>query len=139
MKIFKVTIESEDGKAEFYLGDENDISNLLCHEAFFSKNTDAKTLETFSIRERVFEALKLQISNTYITKQPVMIDRLVCNHPLVNQIWEFGGLAALPSNSEMQRFICLQMKDGTKKEFKDSGDGKAVEEAETYLSSLSNT
>ena len=71
-----------------------------------------------------------------IKEETVQVKRMVCSHPLVTKILEYGGMAALPSNGEAFRFVCLLLNDGSRHEFKDGGDGKAIEDAEIFLNSL---
>lgn len=71
-----------------------------------------------------------------IKEETVQVKRMVCSHPLVTKIWEYGGMAALPTNGEVFRFVCLLLNDGSRYEFKDNGDGKAIEDADFFLKSL---
>ena len=71
-----------------------------------------------------------------IKEETVKVKRIVCSHPLVTKIWEYGGMATLPSNGEAFRFLCLLLKDGGRHEFQDGGEGKAIEDAEAFLNSL---
>lgn len=62
MKIYKISIEDinvPDNRIEFYLSGEQSVDNLLLHETFTGKITDAKMGETFTIKGKVFEALKI--------------------------------------------------------------------------------
>ncbi len=73
---------------------------------------------------------------TYIKKEPVMVEQLVCTHPKVKRIWEYGGGSADPSDNRFFYYLCLILEDGTKKEFKDNGYGKAKDDAEAYLKTI---
>lgn len=73
----------------------------------------------------------------YIERKPVTVIQLTCSHPQVFKIWEYGGAAAVPSNSTgMIRFLCMQLKNGDVKQFLDSGEGQAEIDAEKFLSEL---
>ncbi len=76
----------------------------------------------------------------YISLEPVTINKLVCNHPKVKYIWEYGGLAGIPSSKTPKRYIGIILKENDGKiervEFEDEGDGKAIEDAEKFLSEL---
>jgi len=73
---------------------------------------------------------------TYIERKPVTVEQLVCSHPSVKRIWEYGGCSANPTSADMFRAICLQLQDGEVKEFRDGGEGQAIEDAEKFLSEL---
>ena len=71
---------------------------------------------------------------TYIETKEVLIKQLTCSHPSVERIWEYGGLAAIPTDGIAKRVVCLKIKgvhDPIK--FIDKGDGQAIEEAEFFL------
>lgn len=78
----------------------------------------------------------------FISLEPITIQKLVCNHPKVKYIWEYGGLSAIPNNGEAKRYIgiILEWDNNNKKverlEFEDDGNGKAIEDAEKFLSEL---
>lgn len=74
--------------------------------------------------------------NTIIETDQV-VKRLSCNHPKVLNIWEYGGLASIPTSAEVVRHLCLLMNDGAVKTFTDNANGDAIKEAEQYLSTLS--
>lgn len=74
----------------------------------------------------------------YIKREKVLVEKLTCSHPKVINIWETGGLSAIENNSEMVRNIHIMLKDFTRHDFTDKGEGKAIEEAEQFLSSLPN-
>lgn len=61
MKFYKVTIEELDSenRADFYVKDQEPIEHLLSHEYFNLTFTDAKTAESFTIKRKVFEGLKI--------------------------------------------------------------------------------
>ncbi len=71
-----------------------------------------------------------------IKEETVQIKRLVCSHPLVTKIWEYGGIGQKPSDSQMVRYVSIILNDGRRHEFKDGGEGKAIEDAEEFLKSL---
>jgi len=66
------------------------------------------------------------------------IKAIHCNHPLVERIWEHGGMAQIPTNGQVIRSICLLIKGSENNpiQFDDYGDGSAIEQAEAYLSNL---
>ena len=68
--------------------------------------------------------------------ETLQVNKLTCSHPLVNKIWQHGGMAEIPTNSLAVRFVCLWLADGSTHQFKDNGDGKAIEDAEIFLNSL---
>ncbi len=72
----------------------------------------------------------------YINLEEVKTVMLTCNHPKVKRIWQYGGLAAIPTSSEMVRNLCLLMDDDEIKSFADNGNGDAIKEAEEFLSTL---
>ena len=61
MKLYKISIEELDSenKDYFFVKGQEAIENLLSHEYFNLQFTDAKTGETFTIKQKVFESLKL--------------------------------------------------------------------------------
>jgi hypothetical protein len=61
-------------------------------------------------------------------------NQMICTHPMVTKIWEYGG--GTISTGGWYRNICLMLKDNTIKKFQDNGAGKAIEEAERFLQSL---
>jgi len=71
-----------------------------------------------------------------IKEETVQLKRLVCSHPLVTKIWESGGIAENPSNSQAFRYVNIVLNDGSRHEFKDEWEGKAIEDAEEFLKSL---
>lgn len=71
----------------------------------------------------------------YIEYKPVTVTQLVCSHPHVDRIWEYGGLS-MNATSSMQRVICIILKDKSRHEFKDEGKGGAIIEAEKFLSEI---
>ena len=71
-----------------------------------------------------------------IKEETVKVKRMVCSHSLVTKIWEYGGMATFPSNGEAFRFVSILLKNGSRHEFKDGGEGKAIEDAEAFLNSL---
>lgn len=74
----------------------------------------------------------------YIKRKKVMVEKLTCSHPKVRSIWETGGLSALETNPDMVRNVHIMLKDFTRHDFTDKGEGKAIEEAEQFLSTLKN-
>lgn len=72
----------------------------------------------------------------YITHEPVTITKIVCSHPKVKKIWEYGGFAGLPSTKEATRTIAIILDDESIVEFTDSADGQAEQDAEDYLAKL---
>lgn len=72
----------------------------------------------------------------YIERKPITVERLTCSHPKVDRIWEYGGLAETPTDGGMVRYVSIMLKDFTRKDFQDKGDGKAIEEAEAFLKTL---
>ena len=67
-------------------------------------------------------------------KRTVQVEDLQCSHPSVSRIWETGGLAAFPTNGQEVRRIHISL--NIVKTFTDKGDGKAILEAEEFLSNL---
>lgn len=59
---------------------------------------------------------------------------LVCNHPKVSRIWQYGYSDANPK-SPVKDFIGLQVGDETIS-FEEDGTGKAIQDAEKFLSEL---
>ena len=72
----------------------------------------------------------------YITKSPVIVEKLTCNHPKVENIWEYGGLSSIPTSSEIIRVVCILMIDRTVIKFMDDVKDTAIEKAEEYLKSI---
>lgn len=73
----------------------------------------------------------------YIKREKVMVEKLTCSHPKVRNIWETGGLSASETSPEMVRNIHIMLKDFSRHDFTDKGEGKAIEEAEQFLANLS--
>lgn len=61
-----------------------------------------------------------------------MVAKLVCSHPKVEKIWEWGGLSINPT-AEAQYYLSILLKDGERKDFQGLD---AEEQAEKYLHSL---
>jgi len=72
----------------------------------------------------------------YIKREKVTVEKLTCSHPKVDRIWETGGFAAIETNPLMVRNIHIMLKDFSRHDFTDHGEGKAIEEAEQFLSNL---
>lgn len=73
------------------------------------------------------------------TVQPQKIFRLNCTHPKVERIWEYGGLAEIPTSSLAKRILCIAIIEKGHYivyEFEDNGDGEAIKEAEKFLEKL---
>lgn len=66
----------------------------------------------------------------------VQNQKLTCTHPMVAKIWEYGGCASNLPNSEFIRYVCIGLKNGIIKQFKDTANGDAIKEAELYLQNL---
>ncbi len=71
----------------------------------------------------------------YISLEPVTIQKLVCNHPKIKKIWEYGGSSRI-LNNDFRRFLHLQLDNDSIETFEDGGEGKAIEDAEKFLSEL---
>jgi hypothetical protein len=73
----------------------------------------------------------------YLKREQVTVERLTCSHPKVSRIWEYGGLASTPTNSEAVRYICILMEGDTHPiQFTDNGDINAINELEKYLQAI---
>lgn len=75
----------------------------------------------------------------YIEHQENVIKKLSCTHPKIKKIWEYGGCATIPTSGELVRYVSLLWYEGNtecRRDFKDNGDGKAIIEAEIFLSTL---
>lgn len=73
---------------------------------------------------------------SYVSYQPVTVQRLHCSHPRVKRIWEFGGGSANPSDGTLHRFISIVLDNEERHEFRDQGDGSAIKELEQFLKDL---
>jgi len=80
---------------------------------------------------------KYEIPIPYIDKitgkQHFKEGELVCEHPLVEKVWAYGTLS-MKDNGEAEMWSALIMKDGSRKEFKETNcDYSKVNE---FLSTL---
>ena len=68
--------------------------------------------------------------------ETLQVNKLTCSHPLVSKIWQYGGMAQIPNNGFIYRFVGMLLTDGSTHYFKDNGDGEAIKNAEIFLNSL---
>lgn len=73
---------------------------------------------------------------TFIKREAVTVHRLTCNHPQVNKIWEYGGGSVNPTDDTLYVFLCIELKNGEIRQFKDDLDGTCEQKAEKFLSEL---
>lgn len=75
---------------------------------------------------------------SYIERKPVMVTQLVCNHPRVKYIWEYGGASMIPSDGSIRICIGLKLDNDEIVKFEDDGEGSesGEQKAEKYLDNL---
>lgn len=71
----------------------------------------------------------------YIKREPVVVDKLVCSHPAVKMVWDYGGLSANPTD-EARYFVSILFKNGERKDFSGGIDSDVISEAENYLQQM---
>lgn len=74
----------------------------------------------------------------YITRETKWIktEALTCSHPLVQKIWETGGMAMKPTDGKMILRLHILLYSGHVATFENHNPETPYKEAEEYLQSL---
>ena len=75
----------------------------------------------------------------YITREP---DKLICSHPQVKKIWDYGMLARASARIASYG-IAIELNDGTRKDFNTEMHGmadadKLIDKVEQYLQTIND-
>lgn len=74
-------------------------------------------------------------SMPYITRKPVEVLKLVCDHPRVKSFWEWGGASINPTGDFVYS-LSMILDNDERIDFRDKNPDDAIEKAEKYLNEL---
>jgi len=72
---------------------------------------------------------------SFIEKKEVMVTQLVCSHPKVKSVNQYGGMSG-SNDGTMVSYVSLRMHDESKHDFKDMPNNDGISQAEEFLSLL---